>query len=312
MPPYNLRPHPKPANPTDDTRKRVKQSKQSKRQKDMQAINMERGLLSLLEMTRYNLRAQPKPASSACGVQKQTKPTKRQKENKLVSVRRSFLSLWESSVRLESRNCLATLMKPTPLTLAYQHLLRFNRVALTPSTRRDPYEDLLCPCLKHGGSCRSSYATHLSFIRVCRQNYNEASMIHCARNNFHVCVSLGCDVVGVLADSLRKGQLQALRHLEFPASEVVSELCWRQHLHKNWNDRLFDDMSLTELFPNLKSVTVEDFDTEYHRNRGQRVLRRSATSSSVYPDVREMLLGGCKDGVELVLPEWMSRYLGSA
>ncbi|OAG08723.1 uncharacterized protein CC84DRAFT_1215199 [Paraphaeosphaeria sporulosa] len=276
MPPYNLRPHPKPANPTDDTRKRVKQSKQSKRQKDMQAINMERGLLSLRETT-------PR---------------------------------LESATYFDSTGSPLLRLPDEIRTKIYEYVLVGKKAALVDwnydSERFGTVGVQQCPCLKHGGSCRFSYATHLSFIRVCRQIYNEASMIHCARNNFHVCVSLGCDVVGVLADSLRKGQLQALRHLEFPASEVVSELCWRQHLHKNWNDRLFDDMSLTELFPNLKSVTVEDFDTEYHRNRGQRVLRRSAPSSSVYPDVREMLLGGCKDGVELVLPEWMSRYLGSA
>jgi hypothetical protein len=48
MAPYNLRPHPKPARPTNGT---SKPTKQSKPQKEKQIVNLKRGLLSLGKST---------------------------------------------------------------------------------------------------------------------------------------------------------------------------------------------------------------------------------------------------------------------
>ncbi|KAF9735713.1 hypothetical protein PMIN06_012095 [Paraphaeosphaeria minitans] len=212
-------------------------------------------------MVRYNLRAHPKPAASASGIQKRTKPAIGQEEKKMVSLHRGLLSLQESSMRFESATHFNSLDCPLlrlpaevrtkifeyvlvsekpvlvywddirgiiqrPYSLGVQQCLCLGRLCLVRLCLGRLGLERLCLerlCLERG-PCQFFQSSNFFFERVCRQIYNEASMIYYARNTFHV----KCRLVNTFADSLLQGHRHELRHLGFPAIAISYELFGRR------------------------------------------------------------------------------------
>jgi hypothetical protein len=165
-----------------------------------------------------------------------------------------------------------------------------------------------CPCRKAKTGCPFQPDSHISFLRVCRQIYDESSLMFYALNTFHL--PLATHIVNAFATTLCEGQRHALRYIELPSSQFVNEILLRHDIPHVWSERFIKEKPLTELFPSLQSVKVrEDRYCTAQIANCLRVFPLSLTLSAL-ADIREMLLGESND-VKLVLPKIMADAMRS-
>ncbi|KAF2442047.1 hypothetical protein P171DRAFT_474548 [Karstenula rhodostoma CBS 690.94] len=265
-------------------------------------------------MAPYNLRPHPKPARPTNGTPKQSQQSKRKKEKQTISLQRGLLSRSESSMRLEYATQINSLESPL-LRLPAEIRIKIFEYVLVDEKSIQVYRKVLrssplarvrqCrpACVIVNGKCRI-HTSHLSILRVCRQIYNESALIFYSQNTFHFPLDDGH--MNRIAAALREGQRHAVYHIEL-CSEVLTFKMNRRRRAKDWNKHIFYSKQLSELFPNLQSVKLDDAILGYPYY-WLRIFSPSAPSWPVLADVREMLLGGAED-VKLVLPRLMADTL---